>query len=144
MEHALKAQIEKLKLIVATLEEARTKQHTAVRAAFIKSFLDEFLSRWQENPPREYHLRPKSPEESLDDMKRDIERAADKLFEEMVQADRPQFNVIYKDIALEDLADPDFTASLREVMKQAGVQEDELDRLLQTGSAVPEKGAFRK
>ena len=77
-------------------------------------------------------------------MKRDIERAADKLFEEMVQADRPQFNVIYKDIALEDLADPDFTASLREVMKQAGVQEDELDRLLQTGSAVPEKGAFRK
>ena len=51
--------------------------------------------------------------------------------------------MIYKGIALEDISDAGFVATLREVMKKAGVPKKELDRLFETGSAVPEKGAFR-
>lgn len=61
----------------------------------------------------------------------------------MIKVDPPVFHVVYKDIALEDLGDPEFVASLLEVMKQARVPEVELDKLFQTGSAAAEKGAFR-
>lgn len=72
-----------------------------------------------------------------------IEEAADRLFEDMIEVDPPKFQVIYKDIALEDIRDPDFVEALREVMRQARVPTKELDRLFETGSAVSAKDSFR-
>ena len=140
---ALEAQIERLRLIMAAWEKARAEQHEAARAAFIKGFEDEFLPRWQANPPREYLLRPMTDAERLDVMKEHIKETADSLFDDMIEVDPPKFQVIYKGIALEDISDAGFVATLREVMKKAGVPKKELDRLFETGSAVPEKGAFR-
>ena len=128
---------------MAAWEKARAEQHEAARAAFIKGFEDEFLPRWQAKPPREYLLRPMTDAERLDVMKEHIKETADSLFDDMIEVDPPKFQVIYKGIALEDISDAGFVATLREVMKKAGVPKKELDRLFETGSAVPEKGAFR-
>ena len=81
--------------------------------------------------------------ERLDVMKEHIKETADSLFDDMIEVDPPKFQVIYKGIALEDISDAGFVATLREVMKKARVPKKELDRLFETGSAVPEKGAFR-
>lgn len=138
---ALAAQIARLELIVAAWEVARVEQHGAARCAFKKTFEDEFLPRWQANPPRAFFMRQMTDAERHDAMKEHIEEAADSLFDEMIVVDAPKFQVIYKDIALEDISDPDFVASLREVMRQARVPKKELDRLFETNSAVQAKKA---
>ncbi|WP_076534486.1 hypothetical protein [Gemmobacter megaterium] len=133
-------QIKRFEAIIAAYQTALAEQLQKARANFRKSFVDEFLVRWKANPPARYSRRIGPPAE--DDLRQGIEDLADQLFEGIVKLDGPDVNVVYKEIALEDLRDEEFLNTLREVMKKGGVSEKELSRLFQRGTAVAEKGSF--
>lgn len=139
---ALKEQIERLKVIFEAWQGKLAAQQQDVRIAFAKGFVDEFLPRWLLKPPREYTLRSISAEDQTTQMTNDIFRAVNKLFDQMLQVAQPEFRVIFKDIALEDLQDPDFMTSLRQVMEEASIPAKELETLFEIGHAAPAKGAF--
>jgi len=71
-------------------------------------------------------------------MAKDIRREADNLFDEMLQVSDPEFRLVFKDIALEDLQDADFMSSLRQVMEPSCSPED-LEKLFEISNAAPTK-----
>lgn len=133
-------QIERFESIVGAYQNALVLELEKEREKFRKSFVDEFLHRWKAEPPSPYnrHLEPPTD----DQLKRDIEGHADRLFDRIVNADSPEVSVIYKEIAIEDLENAEFMDALRDIMAKGGVSGSEIERLFEKGEAAAGQDSF--
>ncbi len=134
------AQIERFEKIIEAYQSALSEKLEEAREGFRGQFLDEFLKRWKQNPPRRYARRIDPP--SDEQIQHDIIYEADTLFDKIVRMEGPKISVVYKDIAIEDLGDEEFLSALHDLMKRGGVRQEELDRLFEKGEAVKAQGSF--
>lgn len=133
-------QIERFTAIVTEYQTALASELENARDQFRQSFVDEFLDRWKAQPPSYYARRLEPPSEAH--LRADIQLQADLLFDKIVKLDGPDINVIYKDIAIEDLDDANFMTALYDVMEKGGVPKAELDRLFEKGEAAAGQNSF--
>lgn len=133
-------QIERFEAIVTAYQKALASELENVRDQFRLSFLDEFLDRWKAQPPAYYARRLETPTDAQ--LHDDIKEQADRLFDKIVKLDGPDINVVYKDIAIEDLDDEGFMTALHDVMAKGGVPKAELDRLFEKGEAAAGQNSF--
>ncbi len=103
------------------------------RKGFRERFVAEFLDQWIRQPPAHLRMRGDVSETSC---KADLEHEADLLFERAVEFGDPHHTVLYKDVAIEDLADPDLMAELEQLMRRARVSEETLAKLFEVVDAA--------
>ena len=58
------------------------------------------------------------------------------MFTKAVTLDVPDANIIYKNISTEDLMDEDLMTSLRELMEDANVDQETLDKLFRSDEVI--------
>ena len=123
-----------------------TEYHKALKAKFEDSKKDfrerlvgEFLELWQISQPDHLKRRGKIDEKSC---RKDIESAADGMFDKAVTLGTTEAKVVYKDISIEDLKNNELMASLRRLMESAGVDPATIKRLFQSGDAAAAKDSF--
>lgn len=133
-------QIKRFEAIVGAYQKALASELESARKQFRKSFVTEFLDRWKAQPPARFTRRLEPPTE--DQLGRDIEEQADRLFDQIVRLDGPDISVVYKDIAIEDLSDGDFMSALYDLMAKGGVSEEDLGRLFEQGEAAAGQNSF--
>lgn len=131
-----------LERLVAIVEE----YHKALRSDFKQSqekfrnrLVGEFLDLWKESPPSRLKRRGTVGEESC---RLDIEAKADMMFHKAVHFGKPEVNIVYKDISIEDLKNEKLMASLRQLMEKAGVDQATVKQLFQSGDAAAAKNSF--
>ena len=122
--------------------------HKALRVAFDDSkkvfrerLIREFLEAWQQSPPDHLKRRGNIDEQSC---RQDIENAATEMFEKAVAFGTTEAKVVYKDISVDDLKDEELMGSLQKLMKNAGVDQETVKRLFQSGDAAAAKDLFPK
>lgn len=133
-------QIERFTAIVTEYQKALASELENAREQFRQSFVDEFLDRWKAQPPSYYARRLEPPSEAQ--LSDDIQEQANLLFDKIVKLDGLDINVIYKDVAIEDLNDANFMTALYDVMEKGGVPKAELDRLFEKGEAAAGQNSF--
>ena len=109
------------------------------RETFRERLVGEFLELWQISQPDHLKRRGKIDEKSC---RKDIESAADGMFDKAVTLGTTEAKVVYKDISIEDLKNNELMASLRRLMESAGVDPATIKRLFQSGDAAAAKDSF--
>ena len=71
--------------------------------------------------------------------KADLEFEADLLFDKAVELGDPHHTVVYKDVAIEDLADSERMDELEKLMRKARVSESTLAKLFEVVDAAAAK-----
>ena len=116
--------------------KARFQQH---KLAFREQFVGEFLELFMQSPPDQLVRRGVR---DCGSCRTYIETTADRAFEKAVTLGTPQYDVVYKDISIEDLQDEKLMNGLRDLMKRAQVDPLILRRLFQTEHAYAAKRAY--
>ena len=106
------------------------------RKTFREQFVTEFVDLWKEQPPAHLRMRDDMDEQSY---RTDLEREADQLFDKAVAFGDPHHTVVYKDVAIEDLADPALMEELKQLMRRARVGEKTLTKLFEVVDAAAAK-----
>lgn len=112
-------------------------QFKAEKKKFRDKMVTEFLSFWIDSPPNKLKRRAQVDKAKC---KQDLERAADEMFGKAVTFGEAAYNLIYKDISIEDLKDQKLMASLRKLMEKAGVDSETIQKLFWLGDAVVAQG----
>ena len=115
---------------------ARFQKH---KRAFRERFVGEFLEMFSQSPPDQLVRRGARDYVTC---RTYIENTADRLFEKAVSLGSPQYDVVYKEISIEDLKDEKRMASLRDLMERAQVDPHILERLFHTQHAYAAKGGY--
>ena len=135
----LTKELERLVLVITAYHRAMKAEFDASKKKFRERLVGEFLELWKKSPPDHLQRRNKTDEESC---QKDIESAADGMFEKAVALGTTEAKVIYKDISIEDLKDEELMASLRKLMESAGVDADTVKKLFRSGDAAAAKNLF--
>ena len=114
----------------------RFQQH---KRAFRERFVKEFVGLFMHSPPQLLARRCQSDEASC---RKYIETTADRLFDNAVALGTPQYDVVYKDISIEDLKDEQLMDGLRDLMERAHVDPLIVRRLFHTEHAYAAKRAY--
>jgi hypothetical protein len=127
--------------IVQCYHAALKEKLEEAREGFKERLREEFTPRWKANPPARF-LRW-SYESSEVKIRIEIDKLADKVFDEALVFDPPLVRVNYKGIAFENIMDADFVANLKAIMEKREVPAEILATLFETGEAAPATDAFR-
>ena len=111
------------------------------RADFERRVVEEFSQRWAQNPPKHFARwgRPATPE----GIAMELRALAGSLFEKAISFDPPEVKMLYKNVAPENVEDPNFLDVLKSIMVKRRVPRDIIDSLFESGQAAPEEDAFR-
>ena len=129
-------QLERLIAITRAYHTALRGQIDQSRKTFRERIVTEFLELWMQQPPAHLRMRGHVSEENC---KADLEFEADLLFDKAVELGDPHHTVIYKDIAIEDLADSERMDELEKLMRKARVSEATLAKLFEVVDAAAAK-----
>jgi hypothetical protein len=109
-------------------------------AAFETRIVGEFAPKWEQNPPR--HFSRWGIEPTPQNIKAELDRIAQKIFESGISFDDPKVKVLYKNVAPENIQDPAFLEVLKNIMIRRRVPPAIIASLFETGQAAPETGTF--
>ena len=129
-------QLDRLIEIIKAYHGALKGKIDESRKAFRDQFVAEFIDMWKQQPPAHLKMRGNVTEESCRD---DLEFEANLLFDKAVELGASYHTVVYKDVAIEDLADPVLMTGLEKLMRRARVSEETLARLFEVVDAVAVK-----
>lgn len=129
-------QLKRLKQRIKSYHEALQKKVEENKRAFRSQLVTEFLEQWMFEPPVRLRMRG---ETDYDSCRTELERQADELFDKAVVLGEADYEVVYKDIAIEDLEDPNRMQELRQLMHRTGIDADTLNRLFEIGDAAAAK-----
>ncbi len=110
------------------------------RATFEARIVAEFVSKWEQNPPRYFSSLGIEP--TPQNIKTKLERIAQNIFESGISFDAPKVKVLYKNVAPENIQDPAFLEVLKNIMIRRRVPPAIIASLFESGQAAPETGAF--
>ncbi len=132
-------ELNRLVAIITEYHKALKMKFENSRETFRERLVGEFLELWQISQPDHLKRRGKADEKSC---RKDIESAADGMFDKAVTLGTTEAKVVYKDISIEDLKNNELMASLRRLMESAGVDPATVKRLFQSGDAAAAKDSF--
>jgi hypothetical protein len=127
--------------IVQSYHAALKEKFEEARKEFKERLREEFTPRWKANPPARF-LRW-GYENSEEKIRIEIDKLADKVFDEALVFDPPLVRVNYKGIAFENIMDADFVADLKAIMEKREVPIEILATLFETGEAAPASESFK-
>jgi len=127
--------------IVQSYHAALKEKFEEARKEFKERLREEFTPRWKANPPARF-LRW-GYENSEEKIRIEIDKLADKVFDEALVFDPPLVRVNYKGIAFENVMDADFVANLKAIMEKREVPIEILATLFETGEAAPASESFK-
>jgi hypothetical protein len=133
--------VKRFETIVEAYHAALKDRFEEAREGFKKRLREEFTPRWKANPPARF-LRW-GYEKTEGKIRIEIDKLADKVFDEALVFDPPLVRVNYKGIAFENIMDADFVANLKAIMEKREVPTEILATLFETGVAAPASEAFR-
>jgi hypothetical protein len=133
--------VKRFETIVEAYHAALKDRFEEAREGFKKRIREEFTPRWKANPPARF-LRW-GYEKTEGKIRIEIDKLADKVFDEALVFDPPLVRVNYKGIAFENIMDADFVANLKAIMEKREVPTEILATLFETGEAAPASEAFR-
>lgn len=126
-------QLERLLAITKAYHSALQGEIDRSRKAFRERFVAEFLELWMQQPPEHLRMRGNVGEEAC---RADLEFEAGLLFDRAVELGDPHHTVVYKDVAIEDLADSERMDELEKLMRRARVSEATLAKLFEVVDAA--------
>ena len=140
---AFDRQVNRLKTILNAYAETMSGKMDDRRGGFEEQFVNEFLPRWKRSPPERLEMRLEAMTDEI--LIAEIRRLATKVFDDAVRLEPPDVSVIYKDIALEDIADEALMSSLREVLEnRSEMTRADIGELFESTEAVPMKQLLMK
>lgn len=134
-----KKELERLINMTKAYQEALRGQFEQKKAKFRADIVKEFLEIWQAQPPEHLRLLGTLTENAC---QQDIEKAAEAMFDKAVSFGAPEAKDVYKDISIEDLKDEALMAELKKLMENAGVDQETLAKLFQSGDAAAAQGSL--
>lgn len=125
--------LDELRELTKAFQTAMKDDLKGHRDKFCDRMVKEFLDHWKASPPARLRNRDKADEPHLT---ADIKLQAERMFDSAIEMGVPESKVVYKDIALEDLKDPDLMFKLKKLMLDAGVEDTTVEKLFETSDAV--------
>ena len=132
--------ISRFQTVIEKYLAALRKKVSESRAAFETRIVGEFAPRWEQNRPR--HFSRWGIEPTPQNIKAELDRIAQKIFESGISFDDPKVKVLYKNVAPENIQDPAFLEVLKNIMIRRRVPPAIIASLFESGQAAPETGAF--
>lgn len=134
--------VKRFEAIVQNYQSALQNELCKKQEQFEAQIIKEFSDAWTKAPPERFKLWGIEP--TQENIKNELRKVAKTLFENATAFIPPVVKTIYKDIALENIQNPDFLDALVKVMKQKQVPEREIESLFESGVAAPESNSFLK
>jgi hypothetical protein len=131
---------ERFRVIVEKYQTALHDTLSKSQAEFEKRIVDEFSKRWEQSPPQ--HFARWGIDATPDNIKGELQRLAQDIFECAISFDPPVVKILYKNVAPENLGDASFLDVLRAIMLRRRVPREIIDSLFESGQAAPETGTF--
>jgi hypothetical protein len=132
--------LERFKAIVQKYQYVLRDTLTQSRSEFEKRIVDEFSSRWEQNPPK--YFERWEIDATPEKIKVELRQLAQQIFEKAISFDPPVVKILYKNVAPENLRDGTFLKVLKKIMLERRVPRETIDFLFESGQAAPETGAF--
>ena len=132
--------ISRFQTVIEKYQAALRNKLSESRAAFEARIVGEFAPKWEQNPPR--HFSRWGIEPTPKNIKAELERFAQEIFESGISFDEPKVKVLYKNVAPENIQDPAFLEVLKNIMIRRRVPPAIIASLFESGQAAPETGAF--
>ena len=110
------------------------------QTGFTEQIVSEFLPRWKQNPPEDFARWGRTPTE--ENLKNELRRLAQQIFASAVSFYEPQVNVVYKNVAPENIENRAFLEPLKRNMLKRRAPPEFIASLFESGSAAPQNGAF--
>ena len=95
--------ISRFQTVIEKYQAALRKKLSESRAAFESRIVGEFAPKWEQNPPR--HFSRWGIEPTPENIKAELERFAQEIFESGITFDEPKVKVLYKNVAPENIQD---------------------------------------
>jgi hypothetical protein len=130
----------RFKSIVEKYQTALQAALKQSQSAFEQRIVDEFSSRWEQNPPK--HFERWGIDATRENIRDELQRLAQEIFESAISFDEPKVKILYKNVAPENLRESAFLDVLKNIMLKRRVPREIIDSLFESGQAVPEAGAF--
>jgi len=121
-------------------QTALREKLSELRTAFEARIVGEFAPKWGQNPPR--HFSRWGIEPTPQNIKAELARFAQEIFENAISFDDPKVKVLYKNVAPENIRDSAFLEVLKNNMVRRRVPQAIIASLFESGQAAPEIGAF--
>jgi hypothetical protein len=132
--------ISRFQTVIEKYQAALRKKLSESRATFESRIVGEFAPKWGQNPPR--HFSRWDIEPTPQNIKAELERFAQEIFESGITFDEPKMKVLYKNVAPENIQDRAFLEVLKNIMIKRRVPPAIIASLFESGQAAPEIGAF--
>ena len=126
--------------VIEKYQTALREKLNASRVAFEEKIVGEFAPKWEQKPPR--HFSRWGIEPTLQNIKVELARFAQEIFESAISFDEPKVKVLYKNVAPENVRDSAFVEVLKNIMVRRRVPRTIIASLFESGQAAPVTGAF--
>lgn len=137
---ALDKDISRFQTVIKKYQAALRKKLSDSRAAFETRIVGEFAPKWEQKPPRRFSRWGIEP--TPQNIKAELKRLAQEIFESGISFDDPKVKVLYKNVAPENIQDPAFLEVLKNIMIRRRVPPAIIASLFESGQAAPETGTF--
>jgi hypothetical protein len=131
---------ERFKVIVTKYQTAMGGELKKSQSIFEERIIEEFAPKWKDNPPK--HFSRWSIEATPENIRNELQRLAQEIFESAISFDEPKVKILYKNVAPENLQNTMFLEVLERIMVKRRVPREIVNSLFETGQAAPETGAF--
>ena len=127
--------IARYKRAVTAYHKAVVGKLASVRESFEQKLVNEYLPRWQANPPQKLtRYTPNPTRREIEDYLREV---AERLFADALEFEPPYVRVVYKNIAPESVRDAAFLKPLQSIMERRGVPKAIMASLFASSDAAP-------
>lgn len=126
--------------VIEKYQTALREKLSESRVAFEEKIVGEFAPKWEQKPPR--HFSRWGIEPTLQNIKVELARFAEEIFESAISFDEPKVKVLYKNVAPENVRDSAFVEVLKNIMVRRRVPRTIIASLFEFGQAAPVTGAF--
>ncbi len=136
-----KSQIDAFKNLVIRYQDAMKQAVQKGQEAFEALLVAEFLERWKTNPPGNLKRRyGNATDEQITSAIKDL---ASRLFADTVEFRPPEVTLNFKGITYEDMNDPGFRDTLHKAMARAGISQEVIAKLFETGTVAASAKSFK-
>lgn len=133
-------ELDRLREMIGAYREALEERFEEYQNKFCETMLKEFVELFLDFPPPDLVRRERVDRESCE---RYIEMNARDMFNEAVSLGRPQYEVVYKEFAIEDLQNTQLMQTLKQTLDRAFVETQIIERLFRTETAYGAKPMLR-
>lgn len=113
-----------------------------IETAFADRLVNEFLPKWQQNPPRNFAEHGIEPTDDV--MKQELNSIAHQLAQEAISFETPEVRIVYKSISPESVRQAEFLNPLLKGMRRRRVPIAVIESLFSAGDAAPPTTGFTK